>query len=122
MEPGGWQGETGNDGRFAIFDKMENGIRALAKQLMVYQDKHGVDTVREAITRWAPSSENNTEAYIAFVCHVCDLNDSDQLDFHDRNTLFWMVTAIGEEEQGHDAFTKYVTDAQIDAGIDAALT
>src|SRR3954464_4638270 len=121
MEPGGWQGETGNDGRFAIFDSMENGIRGLGKQLMAYQDKYGIHTVRRAISRWAPGNENDTDGYIDFMCAVLDCDPDDEFDFHDRSFLFWMVTAIGERENGHDAFLHNVTDEQIDAGIDAAL-
>ena len=121
MEPGGWQGEIGTDGRFAVFDTMVNGIRALGKNLLAYQGKHGVDTVREAIERWAPGSENNTEAYIAFVCHVCELNADDQLNFRDADTLYWLVTAICEEENGHDAFTHGVSQADLEAGVNAAL-
>jgi hypothetical protein len=116
-----WNGAVGANGGFVVFDTMENGIRALAKQLMVYQDRYGIKTVRKAISRWAPGNENNTESYIAFVCGVLGCGPDDEFDFHDPSFLFWMVTAIGEEENGHDAFSKYVSDADIDAGVAAAL-
>lgn len=128
LEPGGWQGElgVGDGGRFARYDTMENGIRGLAKNLIAYQrhtDGNGgkIDTVREAISRWAPGNENNTAAYVAFVCSVLECKPDDAFDFTDPDFLFWMVTAIGEEENGHDAFLQNVTDAQIEAGINAAL-
>jgi hypothetical protein len=105
-----------------VFDTMENGIRALALNLLTYQRKYGIYTIRRAIERWAPQADHNdTEAYIAFVAHVCEVDPDDRLDFSDRDTLYWLITAIGEEEQGHEAFTQTVTDEQIDAGIDAAL-
>ena len=128
MEPGGWLGETGNDGRFAIFDTMEHGIRALARQLIKYYDVYKsadgsrIDTIREAISRWAPSNENHTLSYIAFVSSVMGIDPDTELDFHDRDTLWWFIVAIGEEENGTDEFTANVTDAQIDAGVAMALS
>ena len=115
-------GAIGVNGGFIVFATMEKGIRWLAKQLMIYQDDHGIDTVAAAITRWAPGSDNNnTSAYISFVCSVLSCQPEDHFNFHDPDFLFWMVTAIGEEESGHDAFTHSVSDAQIEAGIQAAL-
>jgi hypothetical protein len=122
-----WQGEIGASGRFAVFDTMENGIRALALNLIAYSkhdDGHGgkIDTVAEAISRWAPSSDNNdTSAYIHFVCTVLECGPDDVFDFTNKDFLFWMVTAIGEQENGHDPFTESVTDAQIEEGVARAL-
>ncbi len=116
-----WQGTIGENGGFAVFDTMMNGIRALCRQLLVYQDRYGIKTVRQVINRWAPSGENNTSSYIAFVDGVLGCGPDDEFDFRDPAWLFWMVTAIGEEEAGHDAFLHNVSDADIDAGIAAAL-
>lgn len=116
-----WQGEGSVYRGFAVFDSMENGIRALGKQLLAYQARHGVDTVREAIERWAPPSENDTESYIHFVAHVLEVGENDHIDFTDRSTLWWMALAIMEQENGTKAVSEEITDAQISAGIDAAL-
>lgn len=105
-----------------MFDEMENGIRALCKQLIAYQDRYGITTVRQAISRWAPGSDNNdTASYVAFVCSVLECRPDDEFDFHQPDFLFWMVTAIGEEEAGHDAFLQNVSDAQITEGVRRAL-
>ena len=115
------------EGRFAVFPDMPTGICALAKNLINYQDKQKtaqggrIDTVAEAITRWAPGNENNTAQYITFVCGVLNCRPDNEFNFRDPDFLYWMVTAIGEEESGHDAFTHGVTDADINAGIAAAL-
>ncbi len=71
-----WVGQLGlEEGvanpRFARFDSPENGIRALGKLLINYRGKdgmpgvggRGIDTVLETINRWAPSTENDTQAY-----------------------------------------------------------
>jgi hypothetical protein len=110
------------EGRFAVFPTMQAGVCALAKNLINYQDAHGIHTVSEAISRWAPGNENNTAAYISFVDGVLGCKPDDQFDFHNPDFLFWMVTAIGEEECGHDAFTQGVSDADITAGVQLALT
>lgn len=59
-----WRGRQGNDGRFIIFDKPENGIRAIARTLNTYDNKYGINTLERIISRWAPPFENNTESYI----------------------------------------------------------
>jgi len=56
-----WVGQIGSDSRgFAIFDKLENGVRAMIKTL--YNDRN--KTLAQIIYEYAPPSENNTEAYI----------------------------------------------------------
>lgn len=117
-----WVGEIRDDGAFVVFDTMVNGIRALCRLLINYQDRYGIKTVRQAISRWAPGNENDTESYISFVCSVLNCQPDDKFDFHDKDFLFWMVTAIGEEENGHDAFSQNVSDADISAGVAAALS
>lgn len=37
-----WNGTIGESGGFVVFDTMANGIRALCKQLMRYQDRYGI--------------------------------------------------------------------------------
>ena len=130
-----WRGAIGQNGGFVVFDTMENGIRALCRQLIAYYENSApphprytsfngtqIDTVEEAIYRWAPPADHNdTNAYVALVCSVLECNKDDRFDFRNQDFLFWMVTAIGEEENGHQAFSNNVTDAQIDSGIIAAL-
>ena len=114
-------GAAGSDGRFATFPTMEHGICAAATNLIGYQTNRGINTVAGAIARWAPSNENNTQAYITFVCSVIGCGPDDHFDFRDHDFLFWMITAMGEEENGADAFNQNVTDAQLDGGIAMAL-
>lgn len=72
LRPGvDWQGKSGIDsgigGDYLIFSDPKWGIRALYKTLLTYRTKYGLTTVRGIISRWAPPSENNTDAYIADV-------------------------------------------------------
>jgi hypothetical protein len=62
-----WVGVTGQDSEgYAIFDTLENGIRALGKDLRAKIGR-GVNTVRSIISIYAPSNENPTENYITQV-------------------------------------------------------
>ena len=56
-----WQGMVGKDGRFVQFQSYELGSRALAKNLM-----NGAvgKTVEDYMNKYAPKSENDTNAYI----------------------------------------------------------
>ena len=62
-----WDGQTGNDGRFAVFSEPFYGIRAAARNLKTYRDKYGIKTVREIIGKWAPAKENDVESYVSSV-------------------------------------------------------
>jgi hypothetical protein len=112
-----WQGQLGlEEGvarpRFARFDSAENGIRALVKLLINYGSKDGmpgvggprIDTVREIITRWAPGSENDTEAYISSVARAVKVRANDPIDIKDRAVLTRMVAAIIAHENGSNPY------------------
>ena len=55
------------DDSFVQFETPHFGIRAATRNLQTSFKKYGNDTVRNLITRWAPPSENDTEAYINFI-------------------------------------------------------
>jgi hypothetical protein len=69
-----WDGQTGMEigvpsPRFARFSSMEYGVRAAAKLVKNYMNRHGLRTVYGIINRWAPSVENDTNAYAQHVAH-----------------------------------------------------
>ena len=115
-----WQGQLPPDPaiekRFARFDSPENGIRALAKLLINYRGKDGmpgiglkgIDTVRETINRWAPSVENDTEAYIKAVSVAAGVLSNEQIDIRDRRILLGIVTAIIKHENGSMPYAQAV--------------
>lgn len=113
-----WDGQTGSDGRFATFDSPEAGIRALARTLITYQDKHGLNTVEGIIDRWAPPGENNTKAYARAVADAVGFEPTAQLDLKDAKVLQALTRAIIRHENGRQPYAEDV----IRAGVDAALT
>ena len=60
-------------GKMAQFPSMEEGLKALDQNLASY-GKKGINTLSGVISTWAPSSENNTNAYIAHVAKVTGLD------------------------------------------------
>lgn len=65
-----WKGlKTPNtDGAFDQFISVYWGYRAAFIILRNYINKYKCNTICEIIARWAPSKENNTNAYIKTVC------------------------------------------------------
>ena len=72
-------GATGTDGRFAIFPDKETGF-ACMKALFAGAYK-GL-TVAQAVSKWAPSSENDTQSYINNVCQWTGLTPDTLIDEH----------------------------------------
>lgn len=98
-----WQGLATNqssDPRFCVFTTPAYGIRALARLLISYQDKHNLDTVRKIISRWAPKKENDTEAYIQAVARNCAVHPDEVISTHKYATLKPLVESIIRHENG----------------------
>lgn len=114
-----WQGQvSGNDPRFATFDTPEAGIRALAKNLITYQDKHGLNTVESIINRWAPPKENQTSAYVQAVAKEVGVKPGDPINVRDPAVLAKLTGAIIRHENGAQPYQS----GTIDTGVKAALS
>lgn len=78
---------------------MQFGIRAGFIIIRNYI-KQGHKDVASIISRWAPSSENNTDAYIRHVCEISGLSPFQELHFEDKNTMVALVDAMIRVECG----------------------
>lgn len=96
----GMSQDQSGDSRFLVFDTDEAGIRALMRVLINYQERHGIYTVRKAIDRWAPSVENNTNAYVQHVSRLTGFDPDEKLDFLDRHICVELTKAIVRHENG----------------------
>jgi hypothetical protein len=96
-----WDGlsDEQNDDVFCQFKEPVWGIRALMRILLTYRFNHNIRTIEKIIDRWAPPSENNTEAYIAFVCRYTDRLPDEILDNSIEHYLP-VVKAIIQMENG----------------------
>lgn len=88
-----------------------------AKNLLTYQDDHGLDTVSGIVSRWAPATENDSGPYIAAVSKALGVKPDDKLDLHDTALMSKLVAAMIHGENGQQPYS----DAQIAIGVNAAL-
>ncbi len=93
--------------RFCEFESPVWGIRAIARTLITYQDKRRandgskIDSIREIVERWAPPSENDTQAYVRAVAKAVERDPNDEtLSMHDYRTIRPVVEAIIRHENG----------------------
>lgn len=117
-----WQGQLKPDSaieaRFARFDTPENGIRALGKLLQTYQRKYGLKTVQAIISRWAPSKENDTAAYVRSVeSKIPGAKPGAEIAVSSPPILRAFVSAIIEHENANYQYPASV----IDEGVRRAL-
>lgn len=122
-----WQGmakpgaQTDRD--FVVFTSATWGIRALARVLISYKDKHGLRTVRQIIGRWAPPNENNTGAYIQNVARLIGVSPDQQIDVYDYAVMRPLAESIIAHENGKGPLKTVNTwydDATIDHGLKLA--
>jgi hypothetical protein len=105
--------------RFCVFKEPRWGFRAMAVTLITYFDKRKakdgsmIDTIRDVIERWAPPSENNTQAYINAVDLAHPKDHDDKLNLHEYADLAPLVKAIATHECGGWFFK----DADLEAGL-----
>lgn len=107
-----WAGEsqTQSDPSFVVFSEPQYGIRAIARILRSYQ-RQGIDTIHEAINRWAPPNENNSVAYVDAVCKECAVGPDDNVKL--ESILPQLIKAIIRHENGGQPYS----DEQIIEGI-----
>ena len=59
----------------------EEGIKGIDENLKAYGSKHGINTLRGVISRWAPPSDNNdTETYIKNVSQKTGIKPDEKID------------------------------------------
>ena len=113
-----WQGLAvqQTDPAFFVFTAPEFGIRALTRVLKNYQARHGLNTLRGIINRWAPPNENDTGAYIRNMEQWTGLDADQPLDLNQPYVLGALVPAIIRMENGLQPYP----DALIAKGISLA--
>ena len=92
-----WKGlaEQQNDRAFCQFKSLEWGWRAAFYLLTrTYYHKYRLYTIRMIIRRWAPSSENDTEAYIANVSRLTGIDPDKPLGIPSESPSVWMMVAV----------------------------
>lgn len=91
---------VGSTTGFQQFDTPEAGIKAIDDQLRIYGSKHKIKTLRGVISRWAPPSENDTEAYIKNVSQKTGLKPDEEIDLSNPTIRHIISGPIVLQEQG----------------------
>lgn len=106
---------TQTDNDFFQFISPYYGIRAMAKTLRTYYQKHDLKTIEKIIHRYAPTSENKTDSYVKSVVAQVGKDANARLNI----VSDWpaLVRAIIYHENGKQPYS----DDLINAAIGEAL-
>lgn len=105
--------DQNTDGTFEQFTEDKYGIRALSIILRNYHKIHGLQTLREYISRWAPPGENDTSSYLTVVCAALNIDPDVHFDVADPILLSGLVGAIIEHENGYQPYERDVLNGGI---------
>jgi hypothetical protein len=112
-----WQGlrPTQTDSRFAQFVEMRYGVRAALIIFRNYQSKYGLKTIAQMIARWAPPTENDTNAYVSAVAQRVGIPSNAPLNLADVRTATNFLRAVFRHENGIAA--ELISDTEVTEGI-----
>lgn len=103
-----WRGlrNTQSDKSFCQFETLEYGWRAAFCLLTrTYYRKYRSYTIRAVISRWAPPTENKTEAYIRNVSRLTGIDPDETIGTPTEQPSRWMMVgvAMAIQENGTDS-------------------
>lgn len=90
------------DVRFIVFKEMKYGCRAILKLLSTYYTKYNLYTVKDIISRWAPTTENDTSAYYKKVAKDLGVDPEEKIILT-KNIHIALGKAITQYECGSEA-------------------
>lgn len=106
-----WKHEVdGDDEDFETFDSMMWGVRAAFRNMYTYYHTRKLNTIEKIITRWAPPSENNTTAYIAYVCKKTKMQKDQVFDW-EFETVIQIVNAMSKIESRYEIPKRILAEA-----------
>lgn len=114
-----WRGRASSqtDPDFVQFGAMVYGIRAAYVIMIRYLWRYPNMTLSHLINVWAPSTENNTQRYIDFMCAQLSLPHDYQLKNLTKYQWVALASAMIRYENG-----KSVDEADIVTGLDMAAS
>jgi hypothetical protein len=105
-----FNGQIGNHGGYGQYDTLENGVRAGGLELDSY-NRRGLDTVTKVVSTWAPSTENNTAAYIADVSQRTGFAPDEPMSWPEDKVQ--LIQAMAFHENGYNNMTDEFVQAQM---------
>lgn len=97
-----WVGEVQSptDPAFEQFTCIPYGLRAAFIILRRYILEYKLNTISKIVSRWAPSSENNTLAYISRVSELMKYDADAPIYFDNKPKMIALVKAMVQVECG----------------------
>ncbi len=95
--------QPSKDAAFKQFQSMAYGYRAMFVVLHTYARKYGIDTIERMISRYAPASENHTQAYIDAVSAESGVSATSHLTSTNADVMIPIVAAMSRVENGEAA-------------------
>ena len=97
-----YQGEVqpSADKAFKQFKTMAYGYRAMFVVINTYQRRYGLDTITKIISRYAPASENHTQAYIDAVAEASGVPATSRITTTNADIMVPIVAAMSRVENG----------------------
>ena len=92
-----WKGlrATQQDAAFCQFETLEYGWRAAFYLLTrTYYHKYRLYTIRGIVSKWAPSCENDTSAYIANVSRLTGIDPDEPIGIPSDKPSRWMAVGV----------------------------
>jgi len=97
-------GNTPTQGGFANFGTAQEGLSAMAANLVTYYSKYGAKSINSIAEKWAPRSENDTAGYAAAISNRLGVKGADQLNLKDPAVLAKVMDAMIKQEQGYNPY------------------
>lgn len=97
-------GNTPTQGGFANFGTAQEGLSAMAANLVTYYSKYGAKSVGAIAEKWAPRSENDTVGYASAISNRLGVKSTDQLNLKDPAVLAKVMDAMIKQEQGYNPY------------------
>jgi hypothetical protein len=120
---------TGPGGSFGSYATPQDGLNALSNQLSLYFTGQSaaaghkkLQTIRDILSTYAPSNENNTGAYIADVAGRLGVSPDAQLNLNDVATKAKLMQAITLHEQGRNPYSDAMYQQAAGANLSAQTT
>lgn len=85
---------------FSSYKSPEEGLKAIDNLLANY-GKSGVNTLSGVISKWSPSTENNTNALISSASKYLGINPDQTIDLSNPATRAALIPAIIKQEHGN---------------------
>lgn len=99
------------DPAFCQFDSMTYGLRAGLIIIRTYMHKYNLHSIHAIVSRWAPPSENDTNAYVKSVSSMMKMHALQTFEFSDRGRIVTLVSAMCKVETGISIDSKLIESA-----------